>query len=195
MELIRKLPAEKNSKGKWISYGEFLCLFDNKIVKRILSNGKIAKSCVFQKGNIKHGGKDTKLYCVWISMKQRCLNQNSQAYKDYGGRGITICPEWTDRDNGFTNFRNWSLNNGYADNLEIHRENDGNYEPCSCKWVTRTENMRDTRKTITLEIANEIRTLYKTDNYTPKDLAEKYGIIRQIIYNILNNKSWKKELR
>ena len=47
--------------------------------------------------NYKHGGKGTKLYSVWQSMKQRIFNPNSKDYKYYGGRGITICLEWTDK--------------------------------------------------------------------------------------------------
>ena len=71
--------------------------------------------------NMKHGGKGVKLYTVWGNMKDRCLNLNNHAYKDYGGRGITICNEWLE----FTPFRDWALSNGYKENLQINRMKNG----------------------------------------------------------------------
>jgi len=142
------------------------------------------------KRNYKHGESYVRLHNIWGLMKQRILNPNSKNYKYYGGRGITICPEWT---NDYIVFRDWALNNGYKEGLQIHRENDGNYEPDSCRWVTRTENLRHTRKTITMEIANEIRDLYKTGLYTQQELADKYNMDQQSISLIINNKIWKRE--
>ena len=151
---------------------------------------KKRKDLIDNKYNFKHGETETKLYDVWGSMKQRILNPKTKSYKDYGGRGITICPEWT---NDYTKFKDWSLSNGYAEGLEIHRENDGNYEPNSCKWVTSTENMRDTRrmKIKSIEEANKIRALYATGNYSMRALAKKYNITSAHISNIINYKSWK----
>ena len=140
------------------------------------------------KRNYKHGESYARLHNIWGLMKQRILNPNSKNYKYYGGRGITICPEWT---NDYIVFRDWALTNGYKEGLQIHRENDGNYEPDSCKWVTRTENLRHTRKTITMEIADEIRDLYKTGNFSMQELGNKYSISKQMISYILNNKNWK----
>ena len=141
------------------------------------------------KRNYKHGESYARLHNIWGLMKQRILNPNSKNYKYYGGRGITICPEWT---NDYIVFRDWALTNGYKEGLQIHRENDGNYEPDSCKWVTRTENLRHTRKIITMEIANEIRDLVKTGKYKQKELAEKFNINFRIISSIINNKQWKR---
>ena len=140
------------------------------------------------KRNYKHGESYARLHNIWGLMKQRILNPNSKNYKYYGGRGITICPEWT---NDYIVFRDWALTNGYKEGLQIHRENDGNYEPDSCKWVTRTENLRHTRKTITMEIADEIRDLYKTGNFSMQELGNKYSISKQMVSYILNNKNWK----
>jgi len=140
------------------------------------------------KRNYKHGESYVRLHNIWGLMKQRILNPNSKNYKYYGGRGITICPEWT---NDYIVFRDWALNNGYKEGLQIHRENDGNYKPDSCRWVTRTENLRHTRKTITMEIADEIRDLYKTGNFSMQELGNKYSISKQMVSYILNNKNWK----
>src|SRR3990167_11153701 len=134
----------------------------------------------------KHGETKTKLHHVWSLMKQRCLNPNCLSYKDYGGRGITICPEWT---NDYITFRDWALSNGYKEGLIFDRENpDGNYEPSNCRFLTIEESNRNTTKTITMQIANEIRTLWNTGNYTQQELAEKYNVPQGNISLIVNNK-------
>ena len=122
-------------------------------------------------------------------MKQRCLNRQYHHYKDYGGRGITVCNEWLE----FIPFRDWALNNGYTEGLQINRiENDGNYEPSNCNFVTAKENCQNRRTTkLNMEKVNEIRLLHKTGNYTQKELAEKYNINQQLISLIINNKIWK----
>ena len=70
-------------------------------------------------------------------MKTRCYNKNGNHYKRYGARGIIICDEWL---RSFKTFYNWSMSHGYADNLTIDRKNnDGNYEPNNCRFITSYE--------------------------------------------------------
>ena len=76
----------------------------------------------------------SRLYRIWALMKSRCNNIKSSDYKDYGGRGINVCDEWLE----FVPFMNWALANGYADDLTLDRKNnDGNYDPGNCQWITR----------------------------------------------------------
>lgn len=83
-------------------------------------------------------GKHSNLYDRWILIKQRCSNSKTPNYHRYGGRGITICDEWK---NNYVAFRDWSLRNGYSEELELDRkDNDGNYTPDNCRWVTHAEN-------------------------------------------------------
>ena len=143
------------------------------------------------KRRYKHGGKGTKLYQVWKDMKQRCLNSKNRAYKYYGGKGITICPEWA---NDYITFRDWAIQNGYSEELEIDRINfDDNYEPNNCRFITSMENLRNTShcKITNIQTANEIRVLYATGDYTQKKLALKYGVNYRTIGFIINNKLWK----
>lgn len=95
------------------------------------------------KAGKKHGEGETRLYQIWENIKQRCYNPNYKGYKDYGGRGIKRCEEWSD----FLVFKKWAMENGYDDHLTIDRENNnGNYEPSNCRWITNFEQHSNTRK-------------------------------------------------
>ena len=103
-------------------------------------------------GNYKHGYSVThsKLFGVWETMRARCNNQNRMKYKDYGGRGIVVCEEW---EKSAEKFCKWALENGYEDGLQLDRiDNNGNYEPCNCRFVTPKENSRNRRNTVFLTV-------------------------------------------
>jgi len=92
----------------------------------------------------KHGYHGTKIYKLWGSIVKRCENQISTNYIYYGGRGIKICEEW--RNNPKT-FIDWALSNGYKEGLEIDRiDNDGNYQPNNCQFVTHKENCKSKKR-------------------------------------------------
>lgn len=86
-------------------------------------------------------------------MKRRCCDNTFKAYKNYGGKGISICAEWL---TSFENFYNWAVSNGYQNHLTIDRiDVNGNYEPNNCQWITRSENTKKSwrdRKCQTIEI-------------------------------------------
>ena len=196
MQLIRKL-GTRVINNRIESWGLFLCPYCFQEIEKELIHGKRDKSCgcmkkefgKINKNALKHGEVKTRLYSIWGNMKNRCSNPNSQAYKYYGGRGITICPEWA---NDYTKFRDWSINNGYVESLEIdRRNNDGNYEPNNCRFVTRTENLRNRRNTINMKIANEIRNLYNTGNYTQKRLSNIFNVSIATVSYTINNIYWK----
>ena len=80
----------------------------------------------------------------WVSMWARCYVPSDQAYEYYGARGISVCQEWMD----YINFRRWACANNYGLGLTIDRiNNDGNYEPGNCQWVTHQKNCTNKHRT------------------------------------------------
>jgi hypothetical protein len=132
----------------------------------------------------KHGKSRSRLYNIYIDIYKRCCIPENKFYKDYGGRGIRICDEWSG-ENGLDNFYKWSMENGYTKELTIDRiDVNGNYEPKNCRWATRKEQQNNKRNTI-----------YVTINGTTKaiaDWAEESGIRRGIIYGRIKM-GWKED--
>ena len=123
---------------------------------KIRSCGCIRREAII-KQNTTHNQRHTPLYEVWKSIRQRCYNSKCSAYKNYGARGITVCEEWKQ---SFQAFYNWAIENGYETGLCIERiDNDGNYCPENCKWATRKEQMRNTRRNRFIEYNGETKTL------------------------------------
>lgn len=140
LTLLKTFPIEKIGK-QYRKKAKYKCFCGNEFVANVhkVKSGH-TKSCgcyhkdIFTKIVTKHGESNTRLFRVWTAMLERCFNKNNDAYKNYGGRGITVCEEWK---NDYIPFRDWALQNGYKKHLTIDRENnDGNYEPTNCRFVT-----------------------------------------------------------
>lgn len=108
---------------------------------------------------------DKRLFEIWRKMHYRCRSPKHKHYKDYGGRGISICEEWY----SFVYFALWAINNGYKDNLTLDRiDNDGNYEPNNCRWVTMQEQLNNRRIGEHIEIEN------KTKSFSIRQRGQKW---------------------
>ena len=120
-------------------------------------SNKFGCVCAMGRGrNPTHGLTKTRLYRLWVGMKSRCVNPKMQSYPRYGGRGISVCDLWQ----AFEPFRDWALASGYAAHLQIDRiDNDGDYAPDNCRWVTGKDNTRNKRNNTWIEAFGERKTL------------------------------------
>ena len=173
---------ERNNKLYWCK-----CDCGNeKIVKTtdlvrgvVKSCGCLAKQALIERC-VTHGKTKHPLYSKWHTMKSRCNNSNNASYERYGGRGIKVCDEW---ENSFQAFYEWAMANGYKEGLSIDRiDNDGNYEPANCRWVTQEEQCNNRRTSHKLTYEGETHTITEWSKIT--------GIKRKIISQRVNNLGW-----
>lgn len=123
-----------------------------------------------------HGLSYSRLNSIWRGIKKRCLNKHCKAFPKYGGKGVKIYPDW---EKDFISFYNWSMANGYKDNLTIDRiDNNGNYEPSNCRWIDLKAQQRNR--------TNNKLIAYKGENRILSEWCEilnlNYEKIRQRIY-------------
>lgn len=143
----------------------------------LLSGRTMSCGCYRKDINTKHGMSRTRLGRIWREMNARCYNENNNAFKDYGGRGIGVCKEWGDNVLAFCD---WADKNGYKDNLTIERVDvNGNYDPGNCKWVTmkEQENNRTNNRLIT----------YNGKTKTAMQWSDELGVnYRNLLWRIYN---------
>lgn len=108
------------------------------------------------------------LYKAYWRMMIRAYDKNMDCYKNYGGRGIIVCEEWCNKENGFNNFYNWSIQNGFYydkqgtkyNNCTLDRiDNDKGYSPDNCRWVSRKVQNNNKRDNINYEIDGKTMSL------------------------------------
>jgi len=122
-----------------------------------------------------HGMSKHPAFAVWRSMNDRCRLPTHQAWKNYGGRGITVCPEWQTSFEAF-----WAdMGSGYWAGLTLERiDNMAGYSAANCAWVTRKENSRNTR------LSRLIDTPW--GRMTVAEASERSGIGRTTLHYRLN---------
>lgn len=130
-----------------------------------------------------HRDCSSRLYSIWTKMKARCHRESDWSYKNYGARGIVVCEEWR---SSYESFREWALNNGYADSLSIDRiDVNGNYEPGNCRWATMKEQARNKR-------SNHYIT-YNGETASIAEWADRVGLAYVTLYNRVAKGDWSAE--
>lgn len=110
--------------------------------------------------NYKNGLSNSRLGRAYRNMINRCYRTENYEYNLYGGRGISVCDEWKSKEDGFVNFCNWALSNGYSEKLTLDRiDVNGDYEPSNCRWVDIFVQANNKRNTHWLKINGEIDTV------------------------------------
>lgn len=146
--VISEFPQRKNNQILWV------CKCDcgnttNPIYGAHLRNGETKScGCIPTGGayRIVHGHRHERIYSVWRGIKIRCLNTNSKHYKDYGGRGITVCEEWKDSFQTFYDYVSKLAHFGEKGYSIDRINNDGNYEPGNVRWATAKEQANNKRR-------------------------------------------------
>ena len=136
--------------------------------------------------------RNSRLNCIYQNMLSRCNNPDDISFQRYGGRGITVCPEWLNSEKagvngcsskGWLAFKAWALGHGYSDKLTIDRiDTNKGYSPENCRWVdweTQCSNRR----------SNHFIT-YKGKTQTAKQWSKELGINYTTVMQRINQYHW-----
>ena len=160
---LEELPSRMCGKQK-LRIAKFKCHCGSEYITNLshITSGH-TKSCgclrlrYLQRGGLEKNQYDNTISACLAGMKARCYNPQNAYYHRYGGRGIEICEEWR---NSSESFKQWCLSNGWEKGLQLDRiNNDGNYEPSNCRWITRKQNCRNKSNNVIIEYKGEIKTL------------------------------------
>lgn len=142
---------------------------------------------------IKHGhaagDHQTRTYKSWANMLTRCTNKNFTGYKDYGGRGITVCKRWLDFDNFLAD-----MGEAPARKTIERKDNDKNYTPKNCCWATPKEQGQNRRSTrLSFAKADEIR-LLSGKGVSKAEIARKFKVSFSAICRVVDGTRWNREV-
>ena len=177
--VIERMNNDKQGRSRWLC--QCNCKNKNKVIiqssnlknEHTQSCGCLQKEKLIKRST-KHGhtknGKITKIYNIWKQMIQRCTNSNYKQYYLYGGRVITVCRRWLKFENFYKDIPGWKSD------LQIDRiNNNGDYCKNNCRWVTKSQQQRNTR-------SNRLE-IYSGKTQLLIVWAEEYGINYHTLYN------------
>lgn len=141
---IKPIGTNKNRKKIWL----FQCdcgELSRAIAYDVSHSGTRSCGCrklkASKENSYKHGQRGTRLHNIWRDIQRRCYKKQRPGFKNYGGRGVKMHKLWKA---DFANFYDWSMENGYKDDLCLARNGDmGNYEPGNCRWISKSENTKE----------------------------------------------------
>jgi hypothetical protein len=151
--------SKTNTNARWncrCACGKFSLAYGQDLAK-----GKVKScGCLNAERIKKHGCSRKPVYNIWKGMFQRCENPKEKAYKNYGGRGITVCDEWRD-------FNVFLADMGFpAKGLSLDRiDNSRGYSRDNCRWATDGQQLNNKRNNVRLKFNGETRTLSEWARY------------------------------
>lgn len=153
IEHVPNAPGAKDTNARWLCMCE--CGKAKIVYGQDLKKGKVVScGCWNEEKRTKHGMARTRIYKVWMGIRVRCTNPKERSYPNYGGRGIQICERWLTFENFLADMGDRPA--GY----EIDRiDNNGNYEPSNCRWVSRKVNLNNKRDNRVIEFNGESKTM------------------------------------
>ena len=187
LTVLERVENDHNGKPMWLCLCD--CGNEKVISSSALTNGVKSCGCYrrdwardthIKHGFTSHNEKKERLFSVWWRMQQRCNDPHTPHYKNYGGRGITVCEAW----HNYGVFREWAYAHGFIEDAKGNQcsidriDTNGNYEPSNCRWVTQKQQARNMR-------TNHLVTL---DGRTAcvAEWAEDYGIKYSTLLSRLN---------
>jgi hypothetical protein len=183
---VKHVGQDKNGNSLWLCKCE--CNNEKIISSGSFKNGN-TKSCGclyknsnnnFKHGNIKNK-KQSKTYTAWAAMKDRCSNPNTRNYKNFGGKKISVCSRWLEKDNGFQNFLDDM--GECSPGLSLYRiDRTKNYFKENCRWDTKKEQERNK--------GNNNLITYKGKTQCLSAWAEEYNIRKDTLWRRLYKYGW-----
>jgi len=156
-------------------------------------NGETIEGTVYQKKeNIKlktkrENKRDLPEYKIWDAMIQRCTNENNQSYRKYGGRGIVVCERWR---NSFTSFYK-DIGPRPFPEAQIDRiDNDGNYEPGNCRWVSSKINNRNKNSNVLTGNLVVKMVSMRGNGMTYMDISKALNVKYENVRSVLSRGAW-----
>lgn len=172
-QLVAKFLSHRDGRGRAYWFCRCDCGVGKVIAGYHLKSGDVISCGCYQKSRQRwsgaqhktHGqGHGTKTYKLWISMRSRCRNPRSKAYKDYGGRGITVCDRWYDSFEAFFEDMGECSPGLSIERLDVN----GPYCKDNCVYATNTQQQRNRR--------NTVKYLYEGHLVTVPEIVERTGM-------------------
>lgn len=150
---LRPSPDKKNYGWFRCDCGEERCILIYTVVK---GQSKKCKHCTWNIYGLTQKDYNSIIYARRRAIN-RCYNPRYTNYERYGGRGISVCKEWLERQDSFVK---WSISNGWKKGLSLDRiDNDGNYSPENCRWTTAKKQANNRSDCIYIEHNGEVKTM------------------------------------